>query len=86
MEIEIGKEYITASGDIVKITTKDDDEVFPYDCNMKHSYTKDGNIYQYRKTKDDLICEIIPSIYALYISGIIDLKELIKQHIEYYTK
>ena len=86
MEIEIGKEYITASGDIVKITKKDDDEVYPYDCNMKHSYTKDGNIYQYRKTKDDLICEVVPSIYALYKGGIIDLSALVLEHIEYYTK
>ena len=86
MKIEVGKEYITASGDIVEIIKKDYNEVYPYDSDEKKTYTKKGQYFYYKTDKDDLICEIVPSIYALYKGGIIDLKELIKQHIEYYTK
>ena len=86
MKIEVGKEYITANGNIVKIITKDYNEVYPYDGDARNSYTEKGQCLHYKTDKDDLICEIVPSIYALYKSGIIDLKELIKQHIEYYTK
>ena len=86
MKIEVGKEYITASGNIVKVIEKDCNEVYPYDSDVKKSYTEKGQYFYYKTDKDDLICEIVPSIYALYKSGIIDLKELIKQHIEYYTK
>ena len=86
MKIEVGKEYITASGNIVKIIEKDYNEVYPYDGDTKKSYTEKGQCLHYKTDKDDLICEIVQSIYALYKGGIIDLKELIKQHIEYYTK
>ena len=86
MKIEVGKKYITASGDIVKIIGEDYNEVYPYDGDANNSYTEKGKCLHYATDKDDLICEIVQSIYALYKSGIIDLKELIKQHIEYYTK
>ena len=86
MKIEVGKEYITASGNIVKIIGKDCNEVYPYDGDAYNSYTEKGQRLHYKTDKDDLICEIVQSIYALYKSGTIDLKELIKQHIEYYTK
>ena len=86
MKIEVGEKYITASGEIEKIISKDSDEVYPYDDNNNHSYTENGQCLQYTIDKRDLICEVVPSIYALYKGGIIDLKELIKQHIEYYTK
>ena len=86
MKIEVGKEYITASGNIVKIIEKDCNYLYPYDSDTSNSYTEKGQCLHYKNDKDDLICEIVQSIYALYKSGIIDLKELIKQHIEYYTK
>ena len=86
MKIEVGKEYITASGNIVKIIKKDYNEVYPYDGNTNNSYTEKGQCLHYKTDKDDLICEIIQYIYIQYICGRIDLKELIKQHIEYYTK
>ena len=86
MKIEVGKEYITASGNIIKIIEKDYNEVYPYNGDTNNSYTEKGQFLHYRTDKDDLICEIVQSIYALYKSGIIDLKELIKKHIEYYTK
>ena len=85
MKIEVGKKYITASGNIEQIILKGNDYTYPYCDNNNNSYNEWGQCLQYGD-EDDLICEIVPSIYALYKSGIIDLKELIKQHIEYYTK
>ncbi len=85
MKIEVGKKYITASGKIEEIIGKDSSYTHPYCDNSNNSYTEKGQCLQYGD-EDDLICEIVPSIYTLYIGGITDLKELIKQHIEYYTK
>ena len=86
MEIEVGKEYITASGDIVLISYSLEKCNYKYQDNRGSTYTENGNMYRNKISEYDLICEVVPSIYALYSSGIIDLKELIKQHIEYYTK
>ena len=85
MEIEVGKKYITASGKIEQIILKNNNYTYPYCDNNNNSYNEEGQCLQYGD-EDDLICEIVQSIYALYIGGIIELKELIKQHIEYYTK
>ena len=85
MKIEVGKKYITASGNIEQIILKGNDYTYPCRDMYNNSYTEGGQCLQYGD-EDDLICEIVPSIYVLYISGIINLKELIKQHIEYYTK
>ena len=85
MRIEIGKKYITASGKIEQIISKNNNYTYQYCDNNNNSYNEWGQCLQYGD-EDDLICEIVPSIYALCIAGIIDLKELIKQHIEYYTK
>ena len=85
MKIEVGKKYITASGKIEQIMLKGNGYTYPYcDNNNNNSYNEEGQCLQYGD-EDDLICEIVPSIYALYAGGIIDLEELIKQHIEYYT-
>ena len=85
MKIGAGKKYITASGNIEQIILKGNDYTYPYCGNNNNSYTEEGQCLQYGD-EDDLICEIIPSIYALYIGGVIDFKELIIKHIEYYTK
>ena len=85
MKIEVGKKYITAGGNIEKIILKGNDYTYPYCDNNNNSYNEWGQCLQYGD-EDDLICEIVPSIYALYIGGIIDFKELIIKHIEYYTK
>ena len=85
MKIEVGKKYITDSGNIEQIILKSNDYTYPYCDNNNNSYNEEGQRLQY-SDEDDLICEIVPSIYALYKGGIIDLKELIKQHIEYYIK
>ena len=86
MKIEVGKEYITASGERQEIISKSNHKVYPFYDKNDCCYCENGQCLKYRINKHDLICEIVPSIYALYKSGIIDLKELIKQHIEYYTK
>ena len=86
MKIKAEKKYIAANGNIVEIVKEDYNEIYPCWCNTNKSYTKNGNRYTSKISEDDLICEIVPSIYVLCISGIINLKELIKQHIEYYTK
>ena len=85
MKIEVGKKYITASGKIEQIIFKGNDYTYPYCDNNNNSYNEEGQCLQYGD-EDDLICEIVPSIYALYIGGIIDHKELILEHIKYYTK
>lgn len=85
MKIEVGKKYITASGKIEQIILKGKDYTYPYCDNNNNSYTEEGQYLQYGD-EDDLICEIVPSIYELYICGIINLRELILEHIEYYTK
>ena len=85
MKIEVGKKYLTAGGNIEKIILKGDDYTYPYCDNNNNSYNEWGQCLQYGD-EDDLICEIVPSIYALYIGGIIDDKELVLEHIEYYTK
>ena len=84
MKIEVGKKYITASGKIEQIISKGN-YTYPYCDINNNSYTEEGQCLQYYN-EDDLICEIVPSIYALYIGGIIDLRELVLKHIEYYTK
>ena len=85
MKIEIGKKYITASGEIEQIILKNNNYTYPYCDSNNNSYTEEGQCLQYGD-EDDLICEIVPSIYALYTSGITDFRELISAHIEYYTK
>ena len=85
MKIEIGKKYITASGKTEHIILEGNHYTYPYCDTNNNSYTEEGQCLQYGD-EDDLICEIVPSLYALYIGGIIDFKELIIKHIEYYTK
>ena len=85
MKIEVGKKYITASGKIEQIISEGNGFTYQYCDNNNNSYNEEGQCLQYGD-EDDLICEIVPSIYALYKSGIINLKELVLEHIEYYTK
>ena len=85
MKIKVGKKYITASGKIEEVILKNNNYTYPYFDINNNSYTEEGQCLQYGD-EDDLICEIVPSIYALYTGGIIDLRELILEHIEYYTK
>ena len=86
MKIEAGKKYIAANGNIVEIVKEDYSGIYPCWCNTNKSYTKNGNRYTSKISEDDLICEIVQSIYILYKNNIIDIEELIIQHIEYYTK
>ena len=85
MKIEVGKKYLTAGGNVEKIILKGNDYTYPYCDNNNNSYTEEGQCLQYGD-EDDLICEIVQSIYILYKNNIIDIEELIIQHIEYYTK
>lgn len=85
MKIEVGKKYITASGKIEQIILKNNNYTYPYCDNNNNSYNEWGQCLQYGD-EDDLICEIAPSIYALYTGGMIDDKGLVLKHIEYYTK
>ena len=86
MEIEVGERYIRADGFIVIIIETKEIGDYCYIDNMKTTYAKTGTYFTNGISYRDLICEIVPSIYALYKGGIIHIKELIKQHIEYYTK
>ena len=86
MKIEIEKKYITASGNIIEIVSKDNDNIYTYNDNNYNLYTGNGKYWRHGISDRDLICEVVPSIYALYKGGVINFKELIIKHIEYYTK
>ena len=86
MKIEVEKEYITADGNIVLILYYLGDCDYNYQDNMGRTYTETGTYCCDGISYRDLICEVVPSIYVLYKSGRFDIEELIKQHIEYYTK
>ena len=85
MKIEVGKSYINARGDIVKILEKQLDPVYPYICE-DYSYTPQGERIIGQETPYDLICEVVPTLHEQYICGCISQKEFIEKHIEYWTE
>ena len=83
MKIEVGKSYINAEGDVVKIEF---DKIYHYVCRY-YSYTEDGRRIIGQESPQDLICEVVPEIYERYHLGyILSQREFIEQHIKYWTE
>ena len=85
MKIEVGKSYINASGDIVKILKLYNTVTYPYNCEQ-YSYTKYGRRIVGQDTPEDLICEVVPYLREQYICGHISQREFIEKHIKHWTK
>ena len=82
MKIQIGKKYIDAYGNIVKIVRESEDIDYDFVDDKCIYFTKDGYYYysDKRKSKYDLICEIDESILKEYKNKIISKYEFILQH------
>ena len=86
MNIEVGKSYINAKGDVVKIMFEQIEKLYPYVCRY-YSYTGEGLRFGEKQSPQDLICEVVPEIYERYILGYIPTQEaFIEQHIKYWTE
>ena len=86
MKIEVGKSYINAKGDVVKIEFEQIDIIYPYVCRY-YSYMVNGRRVIGQESPQDLICEVVPEIYEAYTLGyILSQREFIEKHIEYWTK
>ena len=86
MKIEVGKSYINAKGDVVKIEFEQIDMLYPYVCRY-HSYMPNGRRIIGQESPQDLICEVVPEIYERYNLGyILSQREFIEQHIKYWTE
>ena len=60
---------------------------YPFRDVENDGYSSNGSyIYNYTDHKFDLICECVPDILDKYMDKDITQKELIQQHIDYYTK
>lgn len=87
MKIEVGKSYINAKGDVVKIEFEQIDKIYPYVCRYYSYRVNGGGRIIGQESPQDLICEVVPEIYEAYISGYILTQEaFIKEHIKYWTK
>ena len=83
MKIEVGKSYINAEGDVVKILKVWNIMIYPYTC-RGYSYTVQGRRIIGQESPQDLICEVVPEIYEAYTLGyILSQREFIEQHIKY---
>ena len=87
MKIEVGKSYITAKGDVVKILKLwNNMNSYPYTC-REYSYTVYGRRLVGHESPQDLICEVVPEIYERYTLGYIPTQEaFIEKHIKYWTE
>ena len=86
MKIEVGKSYINAKGDVVKILKLWNTMTYPYTC-REYSYTVQGRRVIGQESPQDLICEVVPEIYEAYTLGyILSQREFIEQHIKYWTE
>ena len=85
MKIEVGKSYINAKGDVVKIEFEPIDMLYPYACRY-YSYMPNGRRIIGQESPQDLICEVVPEIYERYVLGYHGKKEFIEKHIKYWTE
>ena len=87
MKIEVGKSYINAKGDIVKIEFEQIDMLYPYVCRY-YSYMPNGKRIIGQESPQDLICEVVPEIYERYRLGdnLGTQEAFIEKHIKYWTE
>lgn len=84
MKIEIGKQYIDATGGVVS-NIKYSSYFGNYFADGLKWYS-DGRYYRDESCELDLICEVVPQIYKEYKSNIISIKQFIEQHIKYWSE
>lgn len=85
MKIEVGKSYINAKGDVVKIIRNNAAHPYPYICEH-YSYTEGGIRINNQQCSQDLICEVVPEIYEAYKNGWYETyKDFLITHYEYYS-
>ena len=86
MKIEVGKSYINAEGDVVKIVREYPIQFYPYSCRA-YSYTEYGRRFGGHESPQDLICEVVPEIYERYTLGyILSQRGFIEKHIKHWTE
>ena len=86
MKIEVGKSYINAEGDVVKILKLWNTVTYPYSC-REYSYTIQGRRVIGQESPQDLICEVVPEIHERYVLGYILTQEaFIEKHIKHWTE
>ena len=86
MKIEVGKSYINAEGDVVRIIDSQLNEIYPYLSDL-YSYTTSGIRFFGQESPQDLICEVVPEIYEAYTLGyILSQEAFIEKHIKYWTE
>ena len=86
MKIEVGKSYINAEGDVVKIEREYPLAFYMYAC-REYTYSVTGRRIIGQESPQDLICEVVPEIYERYTLGYIPTQEaFIEKHIKYWTK
>ena len=86
MKIEVGKSYINAEGDVVRIIRNNPKSAYPYIC-RQYSYTEHGLRLGEKHSSQDLICEVVPEIYEAYTLGyILSQREFIERHIKHWTE
>ena len=86
VKIEVGKKYINAEGDVVRVIKLWSNMTYPYTC-RGYSYTAYGQRVIGQESPQDLSCEVVPEIYEAYTLGyILSQKEFIEKHIKYWTE
>ncbi len=86
MKIEVGKSYINAKGDVIKIEFEQIDKIYPYVC-RHYSYMINGRRVIGQESPQDLICEVVPEIYETYLLGyVLSRRDFIFKHIKYWTE
>lgn len=86
MKIEVGKTYIDAQSDIVRIISKylvEGIEIF--EDNDTGTYTIEGYYKSDTNHNFNLICEVNEDIYTAYKQDLITKKEFLNKHFELYS-
>ena len=81
MKTKIGKKYIDASGDIVKIVRKSENIDYDFVDDKCVYFTKDGYFYFSKiKSEYDLICEVNDLILHRYENEFITKYQFLMEH------
>ena len=85
MKIEVGKRYINAEGDVVKIAREYPLTFYMYAC-REYTYSVRGRRIIGQESPQDLICEVVPELHQDLINSIITQKEFIERHIKHWIE
>lgn len=92
MKIEVGKKYINAEGEVIKIINNNEVN-HPFiligeglTSNFYASYSEEGkNKWDLEDWEFDLICLVDETLYEQYQQSLLTKKQFIQKHIELYT-